>query len=205
MLECDDLFNLANIPTEQRAKWGIAHIRGQAKTWLNSSNLNLNAVSWDALCQELIDHFPDSISTDPMDQMQQLQQINTVNNYIDTFEQWMTAMKRNRPYLPADFFVDRFISGLKDNIKHQVLCQKPENLLSAYFYARQYEKVFLSSVRRPPNAALHQRLVPAPPQGPQLQARENRPRPANDRPRAPRKCWYCPDNYMSGHNCPGMQ
>ncbi|KAK1629780.1 hypothetical protein QYE76_004095 [Lolium multiflorum] len=77
--------------------------------------------------------FPSTVCTDPMDQMQQLQQINTVNNYIDTFEQWMTAMKRNRPYLPADFFVDRFISGLKDNIKHQLEDHQMQRCISDLF------------------------------------------------------------------------
>ncbi|MFY0277367.1 hypothetical protein, partial [Escherichia coli] len=46
------------------------------------------------------------------------------NIYIDTFEQWMTSMKRTRSYLPVEFFVARFVSGLKDIIKHQVVCQK---------------------------------------------------------------------------------
>jgi hypothetical protein len=205
MLECDDLFNLANIPADQRAKWGIAHVRGQAKTWLNSSTVNLATVTWDRLCEILIERFPDTVSTDPMDQMQQLQQVNSVNNYIDTFENWMTSMKRGRPYLPADFFVDRFISGLKESIKHNVICQKPSTLMSAYWYAREYEKSFLSSVKRTTVSGQFQRPNTTPQTGRPFQARDNAARPANDRPRLPRKCWYCPEVYVRGHSCTGMQ
>jgi hypothetical protein len=43
-------------------------------------------------------------------------------------------------HLPQDFFVDRFVSGLKEDIKHHVQCQKPADFLSANWYARQYEK-----------------------------------------------------------------
>jgi hypothetical protein len=60
----------------------------------------------------------------------------------------MTQMKRERSYLPQDFFVDRFVSGLKDSIKHSVQCQKPATLLSAYWYARQYEKAYLSTTKK---------------------------------------------------------
>jgi hypothetical protein len=41
LLECEDVFNLVEIPMANRVKWGLAHIRGQAKTWINSSELHL--------------------------------------------------------------------------------------------------------------------------------------------------------------------
>jgi hypothetical protein len=96
-------------------------------------------VTWQELSQVLIDRFPDATANDPMDQLQLLKQNTTVNAYIDQYEQWMTQMKRERSYLPYDFFVDRFTSGLKDSIKHLVQCQKPETLLLAYWHARKYE------------------------------------------------------------------
>jgi hypothetical protein len=77
-------------------------------------------MTWPELSQVLIDRFPDTIANDPMDQLQLLKQNTTVNAYIDQYEQWMTQMKRERSYLPQDFFVDRFTSGLKDSIKHLV-------------------------------------------------------------------------------------
>jgi hypothetical protein len=93
--------------------------------------------------------------------------------------------------------VDRFISGLKDNIKHTVLCQKPDTLLSAYWYSRQYEKSYLSSARR--SFPLPIATTKAPP------GREIRNREPNGRPREPRKCWYCPDIWVAGHKCQPMK
>jgi hypothetical protein len=85
--------------------------------------------------------------------------------------------------------VDRFISGLKDTIKHHVHYQKPDSLLSAYWYARQYEKAYLFATRKP-IVPLVQRQGPLAPMRAQP-ARENRFRP-------PRKCWYCPKKLGSG-------
>jgi hypothetical protein len=101
------------ITGDHRVRWGLAHVRGQAKTWLSSAGLRLQEITWSELCQVLIDRFPDGQATDPMEQLQQLKQLTTVDNYINAYEQWMTLMKRGRAYLPQDFFVDRFVSGLK--------------------------------------------------------------------------------------------
>jgi hypothetical protein len=121
LLECEDIFTLTSIPRENRVKWGIAYIRGQAKTWLSSSGLDLQNISWAQLSQVLIERFPDTISSDPMDQLQLLKQVTSVNAYIDQYELWVTQMKRDRNYLPQDFFIDRFISGLKRNQAHRTM------------------------------------------------------------------------------------
>jgi hypothetical protein len=88
-----------------------------------------------------------------MEQFQQLKQNTTINLYIDSFEEWMTAMKRDHRYLPELFFTLRFLSGLKDTIKHAVKCHKPPDLRSAYWYARQEELAYLS---------VHKKQTPAP-------------------------------------------
>jgi len=201
LLECEDLFNLVNIPVDGRVKWGIAHIRGQAKTWLNSAGLNANNTSWADLGQILLQRFPDAVTSDPMDQLQQLKQTSSVNAYIDAYEAWMTQMKRERSYLPQDFFVDRFISGLKEGIKHTVQCQKPETLLSAYWFARQYEKAYLSSSKTWTAPSSTTRHIPIQPNRPALVQAA----PRDIQNKAPRKCWYCPENWTIGHRCQTMQ
>jgi hypothetical protein len=148
LLECEDIFNLVQIPLENGVKWGIAHIRGQAKTWLSSSGFHLDKMSWSDLSSVLLERFPDTMAADPTNQLQQLKQLSTVNIYIDLYESWMTQMKRGQPYLPLEFFVERFVSGLKEGIKHNVQCQKPHSLLSAYWFARQYEKAYLSGTKK---------------------------------------------------------
>jgi hypothetical protein len=82
-----------DIPTESRVKWALAHIRGQAKTWISSSGVDLHSINWQELSQVLIERFPDNVANDPMDQLQLLKQTSTVNAYIDQYELWMTQMK----------------------------------------------------------------------------------------------------------------
>jgi hypothetical protein len=142
--DCEGVFDLAGITNDYKLKWAAAHIRGKAKTWLNNCNVQLAFMNWVQFCELLLDRFPDSGIHESMEQFQQLKQQNTVNTYIDLFEEWMTAMKRDHQYLPEYFFTLRFLSGLKDTIKHAVKCHKPPDLRSAYWYARQEELAFLS-------------------------------------------------------------
>jgi hypothetical protein len=211
LLETEDIFKLVGINGEARVRWGIAHIRGQAKIWLNSSGMDLQRMSWAELCQALIERFPDTVTVDPMEQLQHLRQRTTVDSYINSYESWMQVMKRGRVYLPTDFFVERFISGLSESIRHLVQCQQPVSLMSAYYMARQYEKNHNANMTVTRRA---QPAVPAPPllgrnaAGREQQIRNGQPRDnpiRNARPRIPRQCWYCLDNYAPGHRCPGMQ
>jgi hypothetical protein len=211
LLETEDIFKLVGINGEARVRWGIAHIRGQAKIWLSSSGMDLQGMSWAELGKVLIERFPDTVTVDPMEQLQHLRQRTTVDNYINSYESWMHVMKRGRVYLPTDFFVERFISGLSESIRHLVQCQQPVSLMSAYYMARQYGKNHNANMAGTRRA---QPAVPAPPllgknaAGQEQQNRNGQPRDnpiRNARPRIPRQCWYCPDNYALGHRCPGMQ
>ena len=72
--ECEDVFSLVNIPEEHKVNWGLAHIRGQAKTWLNSAALNHQNLSWQDLTQIMQQRFPEETSAEVMEQLQQLKQ-----------------------------------------------------------------------------------------------------------------------------------
>jgi hypothetical protein len=109
----------------------------------------------------------------------------------------MQIMKRGRQYLPDDFFIDIFISGLIDNIKHSVQCHCPTSLLKAYWFARKIDKTNNCQIveirRNLPAAPRNAPIRNGPP-------RENQGRNA----RCHHQCWHCPEIYVPGHRCPNM-
>jgi hypothetical protein len=60
-----------------------------------------------------------------MEQFHLLKQTTTVSNYIDNFEEHMLLMKRDHPYLTDNFFLLRFLAGLKGSVKHSVKSHNP--------------------------------------------------------------------------------
>jgi hypothetical protein len=203
--DCEGIFELAGITNDYKMKWAAAHIRGKAKTWLNNCNVPLSLMNWTQYCELLLDRFPDSGIHESMEQFQQLKQSNTVNQYIDLFEEWMTAMKRDHNYLPEYFFMLRFLSGLKDTIKHAVKCHKPPDLRSAYWYARQEELAYLSINKKQSNPPTPAKIPPVQQSNRNTNFRENRMRPPADRNKEKGKCWYCPEDWTFGHKCTGIK
>jgi hypothetical protein len=134
-----------------------------------------------------------------MELCQQLKQTSTVEHYIEQFEQWMLDMKRDHSYLPEGFFLLRFITGLKDTIKHDTQCHKPATLRAAYWFARKQELSYMSNKKSlgGPSTRSYTGITPARNTLP----RDTRPRPPADRPRERGKCWYCPENWSYGHKC----
>jgi hypothetical protein len=111
--ECEGIFTLAGISNESKVKWAHAHIRGKAKIWLTGSNINIYLLNWHQFCDLLCDRFPAAGEHESMEQFQHLKQTTSVNLYIDSFEEYMINMQRDHSYLTDNFFLLRFISGLK--------------------------------------------------------------------------------------------
>jgi hypothetical protein len=140
-------------------------------------------------CSLLCERFPGASADDSMEQCQVLKQVNIVDNYIDQFEEWMTLMRRDHNYLPENFFL-RFLSGLKETIKHDTKCHKPTTLCATYWFARQQEQSYLSNNKKFPTNVPH-RNAPPPNATSGPNNREARPRPIPDKTRGKGKYWYC--------------
>uniref|UniRef100_A0ACD5TIY0 Uncharacterized protein n=1 Tax=Avena sativa TaxID=4498 RepID=A0ACD5TIY0_AVESA len=162
-------------------------------------------MNWQQFCELLLDRFPDAGAHESMDQFHQLKQYTTVNTYIDTFEEWMTLMKIDHHYLPEYLFTLRFISGLKDALKHAVKTHKPPDLRAAYWYARQEELALLSITKRQNTVTITNRQQNTQPTNRFPQNREQRNKPPMDRNKEKGKCWYCPEDWSFGHKCASIK
>ena len=78
---------------------------------------------------------------DAVEQLQNIrQEVANVSNYIDRFEECMSLVKRDHPYLQEAFLMSCFIGGLRGESKHDVSGQRPQDMLETYWYARIYGK-----------------------------------------------------------------
>lgn len=70
-----------------------------------------------------------------------LKQYGSVDSYIDKFEETMALVKRSNPTLTGDYFLDYFISGLKDHIKRPLKSLSIYSLVTAYEHACNYDVI----------------------------------------------------------------
>jgi hypothetical protein len=74
-----------------------------------------------------------------IDSFKHTEQTSSVSAYIDTFEELMGKIRLRNPSLTEDYFVDCFVSSLKDHIKIHLRSHAPSSLVQTNALARNYE------------------------------------------------------------------
>lgn len=77
-----------------------------------------------------------------------LRQLRSLNTYIDALEDLRASMLEFNPVLTESHFLHSFISGLQDEIKHNVVMFKPQTLDEAYELVESEERKLDAQRRR---------------------------------------------------------
>ena len=147
--KAEKYYELVGVPNEDRVKIVVLYISGKAEYWWHGTGCNANILPWHQLCRMIGDRFNETSSYEAIGQFHNLKQTRTVSEYVDKFEEFMGLVKRNNPSLPEDYFINSFVSGLKDHIQHHLQCHKPTNLTNAYWFAKRLEQTQLVVKRFP--------------------------------------------------------
>lgn len=97
-------------------------------------------VTWQQFCNLIADRFTDANAHEAVEMLQNIRQTHTIAAYIDKFEECVSLVKRDHPYLQESFLLSCYIGGLKPEVKHDVAGQRPNSLLECYWYSKIYEK-----------------------------------------------------------------
>ena len=84
-------------------------------------------MNWETLVTDITSRFGQGMYDNPIGQITKLRQISSVHIYQEQFEALMVRTKGLR----EDFFVQCFISGLRDTVKNQVTMFQPTTLSQA--------------------------------------------------------------------------
>ncbi|KAL9426701.1 hypothetical protein AB3S75_033478 [Citrus x aurantiifolia] len=124
---CDRFFNINEIVEEEKVEMALIHLEGQALEWFQGYEVGHENINWESFSTDAIAHFGPNAYDSPVGQLTKLKQTIVVKAYQEQFEALMAITKG----LPEDFFVQCFISGLKDDIMNQVTMFQPNTLTQA--------------------------------------------------------------------------
>lgn len=112
------------------------HMEGKALSWyswlMNSSPLK----SWEEFVVALKTHFGPSAYEDPVGVFTKLQQTSTVEDYQSRFE----VLSNRIIGLTEEFWINTFISGLREDLRITIFMFKPTTLFAAFGLARLQEE-----------------------------------------------------------------
>jgi hypothetical protein len=147
-------FTYHETPEEERITIASFYLDGPVLTWYQWMYSNRQIVSWTQFLQALETRFAPTAYDDPRGNLFKLTQSTTVAAYLVEFE---ALANRIVGLSPADL-LSCFISGLKLDIRREVLSRQPTSLTQAAGLARLQEDKLLDQqrVNRP-------KLTPPPP------------------------------------------
>lgn len=142
--QCEKFFEMTGTPMEQWVNLASGHLLGRAGKWFRNLGIPWYYLSWPQFYLMVSDRFTEANAHEAVEQLQNVRQTGTVMQYIDKFEDSVSLVKRDHPYLTEAYILSCFIGGLRADIKHDVCGQKPQNLLAGYWYAKVYEKASIA-------------------------------------------------------------
>lgn len=203
LIACEKFFDMSGTPYDQWVNLATGHLQGRASNWLKNICVPWQMVTWQQFCQMIADTFSEANVHEAVELLKNIQQTNTVAQYIDNFEQCVALVKRDHPCLQENFLLSCFIGGLRSDIKHEVCGQKPTGIISAYWYAKVYEKAAAArkvqshTSYKPRGYQSNYKQSTAPLQV-QVPAQEKYTVPF---PKDARACWYCREPWSRQQKC----
>jgi hypothetical protein len=141
--QCEKYFMLANVPIDIWVPLATLHRYGIAQTWWRSLRTLANFVHWAQFCNMIFSRFSTHSTHSSLEQFHHLKQQTSVSDYIQKFEELMGLMQMQHLELTDQYYINSFIAGLKEGIKHYLVPHNPQLLSDTYWQAKELEKEIL--------------------------------------------------------------
>ncbi|KAL0409740.1 UNVERIFIED_CONTAM: hypothetical protein Sradi_1908400 [Sesamum radiatum] len=136
---CTRYFQMIPIPEDQKVPLASVHMEGRAELWYQSHVEKRGEPSSAELIVAILERFEDLDHERVVSDFNQLHQETTVHAYLQRFEELEAQMLIFNKNLGEEFFMMKFISGLKQEIKGHVATMNPTTLTQAIVLARKQE------------------------------------------------------------------
>ncbi|WVZ69199.1 hypothetical protein U9M48_018023 [Paspalum notatum var. saurae] len=137
---CEAYFEVYGISDALKPKFAALNFSGAAATWLQTRELKGRFATWDALCSAVCERFDRDQYHIHMKQLDNLKQLGSVAEYHAQFEQLAHSILLYNPAYDDVYFVTRFLSGLKEEIRAPIALHRPKDLESASVLAQLQEQ-----------------------------------------------------------------
>uniref|UniRef100_A0A2N9EXV4 RNA-directed DNA polymerase n=1 Tax=Fagus sylvatica TaxID=28930 RepID=A0A2N9EXV4_FAGSY len=201
LCHAEQFFRFHETPPVDQVALASFHLEGEAQLWYQLLQQETEIVTWEIFRNGLLARYGPTQFYDYFGELTKLQQVGSVKEYQAKFEHLLAKVG----YLPPTRQVSCFVSGLRENVKADVLAGRPADLTTAIGLARLYE-ARNQSLRKTSS------LVPTTAKGLVMANKEEgfpRPRPAVRRMspielkerRDRGLCYNCNDKFVPGHRC----
>ncbi|XP_035823161.1 uncharacterized protein [Zea mays] len=142
-----DYFDMYEVEPHLWIRVASMHFVGGAARWFSSLDEHSHLSSWPVFCRVLLERFGKDEHELFIRQLFRIRQHGTVTEYVDQFSSLVDKLvSYGRPVDPL-YFVQRFVDGLRSDIRAAIILQRPSSLDSACALALLQEEVATSDRR----------------------------------------------------------
>lgn len=139
---CEVYFNVYGIPPGQWVMVATLNFVGNAAYWLQSIRNQLIGVTWFDLFERVCARFTRDRQEALVRQWFHIRQTNTVVEYVEKFDSLMHLLLAYEQSVPQVYFVQKFIDGLKDEVRRVVIVHRPQDIDTASLVSLLQEEAF---------------------------------------------------------------
>lgn len=212
--QCDQFFRGQRTLASDRTWIASYHLRGAAQTWYYALEQDEGGMPpWERFRELCLLRFGPPIRGSRLAELGRLPFLSTVQDFADRFQ----ALACHASGVTARQRAELFVGGLPDHIRVDVEMRGPQDLQTAMYYARAFERRAVAIQQAPPPRAA------GPPPWPEVPA-QGRPAQASAAPLAAAAarpfrrltpaeqlerrrqglCFNCDEPYVPGHVCPRL-
>ena len=142
--KCKRFFKYNELPKLEKVGIASMHLEGKALNWSQGYEPSVKHLNWETLATDITARFRQGTYDNPIGQITKLKQISSIHIHHEQFEALMVRTKG----LKEGFFVQCFISGLRDTIKNQVMMSQPTTLSKAIGLALLQENTMEAMIKK---------------------------------------------------------
>jgi len=128
---CEMYFEVSHVSESLKTRFAALNFSGPAAAWLQTLELRGRVTSWETLCSAVCERFDKNQYSTYMRQLDLLRQTGSVSEYYAAFEQLSHQILLYNNSYDDVFFVNRFLYGLKDDIRAPITLHRPKNVDTA--------------------------------------------------------------------------
>jgi hypothetical protein len=128
---CELYFDIYGVSAPMKVKFAALNMIGNAALWLKTIQKRQKFIHWQDLSDAVVERWGKSKHTFLMRQMLALSQTSTVAEYTTKFNTLRHQILLEDPFTSEVFFVERYLTGLRPDIRTAVVLHCPQDVDTA--------------------------------------------------------------------------
>ncbi|XP_078173280.1 uncharacterized protein LOC144567100 [Carex rostrata] len=135
------------VPEEYKSRIAVMHFKGPADDWYRCFKIANPQPPWPILVEEVMNYFAYNTGS-AVDEFKRVHQYGGLEEYITNFLQARARLTYKKKITSEDFYVEGFVSGLKEELRHTIELFNLSTVNDAIRYARQIELSIDNTVKK---------------------------------------------------------